>query len=249
MKATAQVSRLSNLERALLVLPILGGVVFGALPFLLGGGFGKLVGFPGNDTFIYRLAGAATFGYAVSLILGLMQNEWEPLRLVVVATLTFNLASILACLMAIVSGDTNLLVYLIFGTSIAISAITIWLLNSHKTSARPAPDLSVGETRMLWLGVVLSGAFGLLPLLVPVLLAQLVGYKGTDVFLIRQAGAASLGYAIMAYYAIRSSVWHEVRLPVVMALTFNGLSFIASVLALLANALRAIRWNGSHSKP
>jgi hypothetical protein len=84
------------------------------------------------------------------------------------------------------------------------------------------------------LGTVLSGAFGLLPLLIPVQGAQLLGFHGTDVFLIRQAGAASLGYAVMAYLGIRSGAWQEIRLPLIMALIFNGFSFIASVIALFS---------------
>jgi hypothetical protein len=85
-------TKLSALERLLLLLSTAGGLVFGALPLLLGGAFGKALGFPGNDSFVYRLAGAATLGYAVALILGLRQGDWAPLRLVVIGTLTFNLA-------------------------------------------------------------------------------------------------------------------------------------------------------------
>jgi hypothetical protein len=61
----------------------------------------------------------------------------------------------------------------------------------------------------------------------------LLGFYGTDIFLIRQAGAASLGYAVMGVYGIRSGAWAELRLPLVMALIFNGFSFVASVVALL----------------
>ena len=86
--------KLSNLERILLLLPLAGGSVFGLFPLLLGGVFGAALGYPGNDSFIYRLGGAATLGYAVALIMGLRQGDWAPLRLVVIATLTFNLASI-----------------------------------------------------------------------------------------------------------------------------------------------------------
>ena len=68
--------QLSNLERILLLLPTAGGLVFGLFPLLLGGAFGSILGFPGNDSFVYRLAGAATLGYAVALILGLRQGEW-----------------------------------------------------------------------------------------------------------------------------------------------------------------------------
>ena len=87
-------TKLSALERLLLLLPTAGGLVFGVFPLLFGGAFGAALGGPGNDAFVYRLAGAATLGYAVALIMGLRQGDWAPLRLVVIATLTFNLASI-----------------------------------------------------------------------------------------------------------------------------------------------------------
>jgi hypothetical protein len=54
------------------------------------------------------------------------------------------------------------------------------------------------------------------------------------VFIIRQAGAASLGYAVMGLIGRRTSAWNEVRLGLIMALIFNGFSFIASVIALFS---------------
>ncbi|HKY54168.1 MAG TPA: hypothetical protein VJM08_07685, partial [Anaerolineales bacterium] len=66
-------TKLSNLERILLLLPTAGGLVFGLFPLLLGGAFGATFGAPGNDSFIYRLGGAATLGYAIALIMGLRQ--------------------------------------------------------------------------------------------------------------------------------------------------------------------------------
>ena len=227
-------TKLSSLERILLLLPAAGGLVFGLFPLLLGGSFGATFGAPGNDSFIYRLGGAATLGYAIALIMGLRQGDWTPLRLVVVATLTFNLASIYACVIQLMAGDTHILVYLILGTSIAITAITLWVLNRHSRGMKAESDVSAWYTRFLVLGTVLSGAFGLLPLLIPVQGAQLLGFHGTDVFLIRQAGAASLGYAVMAYLGIRSGAWLEIKLPLIMALIFNGFSFIASVIALFS---------------
>ena len=38
----------------------------------------------------------------------------------------------------------------------------------------------------------------------------------------------------MAFYAIKSGVWQEVRTSTTMALLFNGLRFVASVIALLS---------------
>ena len=228
-------TKLSNLERILLLLPTVGELIFGLFPLLLGGAFGATFGAPGNDSFIYRLGGAATLGYAVALIMGLRQGDWAPLRLVVVATLTFNLASIFACVVQLMAGNTNILIYLILGTSIAITAITLWVLNRHSNGVQAGRDVSTWYIRFLALGTVLSGAFGLLPLLIPVQGAHLLGFHGTDVFLIRQAGAASLGYAVMAYLGIRSGAWLEIRYPLVMALIFNGFSFIASVIALFSS--------------
>jgi hypothetical protein len=228
--------KLNSLERILLLLPMAGGLIFGLGPFLLGSAVGAAVGFPGNDSFIYRLAGSAAFGYAVALIMGIRQGEWAPLRIVVIGTLTFNLASIFACVAQLMAGDTNIFVYLILAASIIFIAITLWLLNRHGQAGtgRTEGDTSVWYMRFVTLGVVLSGAFGLLPLLIPVWGAQLLGFHGTDVFIIRQAGAASLGYAVMGLYGRRSSTWNDLRLSLVMALIFNGFSLIASVIALFS---------------
>ena len=234
MTAKATTGTLSQTDRWLLLLPIAAGILFGLGPFLLGGSFGTLFGFPGNDSFLYRCAGAAAFGYPVGLLLGLRQQRWSALRLPVIATLTFNLASIFVCAIEFLSGNTRPIVYVITLASIVIAAITASMLRRYSDEQRPAPDISRLLRYGLILGGVLAGAFGLLPLLIPAQFSQLVGYKGTDVFVIRQAGAGSLGYAVMAFLALKSGAWQEVRTATVMALIFNGLAFVASVIALLA---------------
>lgn len=230
-------TKLSNLERILLLLPMAGGLIFGLGPFLLGSAVGAAVGFPGNDAFLYRLAGAAAFGYAVALIMGIRQGEWAPLRQVVIGTLTFNLASIFACAAELMAGDKNIFVYLIFGASVIFIAITLSLLNRHGRAGMKQAEGKPSDwyVRFVTLGTVLSAVFGLLPLLIPAQGAHLLGFHGTDVFIIRQAGAASLGYAVMGLYGRRSSVWSEARLGLIMALIFNGFSFIASLIALFSH--------------
>jgi hypothetical protein len=137
--------------------------------------------------------------------------------------------------MEIVAGSANIMVYLIFGTSIAITAICLWILNRHAGPESSNLDVSPWFIRFITLGTILSAAFGLMPLLIPVLGAKLLGFHGTDVFLIRQAGAASLGYAAVGILGIRSGAWRERTLSMIMALIFNGFSFIASVIALFSH--------------
>jgi hypothetical protein len=223
----------SQTEGLLLLVPILGAVIYGLGPFLLGAGFGLPFGEAGNDSFLYRCAGAATFGYAVGLAIGLRDQSWTILRLPLIGTLTFGVVSIFVGALEILGGNHNALVYLTELASILVTVITATLVMRHSGEPQVAPDVSKLLGYGLILGGVLAGVFGVLPLLIPSQFAQLFGYKGTDVFFIRQAGAASLGYAVVAYLAFQSRVWREVRPAALMALTFNALGFVAAVLALL----------------
>ena len=74
--ATAELLRLTGLEKLLLVIPLLGGLFFGLMPLLAPQLFAQISQATGDDAYIYRLAGAATFGYAVALIMAIRQGEW-----------------------------------------------------------------------------------------------------------------------------------------------------------------------------
>ena len=224
-------AQLSPAERGLLALPMLGGVVFGILPLFLPKLLAMLTGTPGNDPYIYWLAGAATLGYAAALGMGLRQGAWAPLRLVVVAVLVFNLASLYACATEIAGGQAQPLVYLILVASLGFIAISATLLRRHGASVE-APDTATWLTRFLWYATLLATTFGLLALLVPYLFGTTFGFQATDLFLYRQGGAATLGYAVMGVLELRSRRWEELRLPAIMAGTFNGISFIASLVAI-----------------
>jgi hypothetical protein len=229
-------TRLGSLERWLLVIPLAGGLVFGLLPLLVPQAFASFTGFPGNDPFIYRLAGAATFGYAIALILGIRQGTWAAVRLVVIAVLTFNLASLYACGFELISpstaGGAKPVVYLILVTSIAIVAITGSMLYRHRVDARPSPDIASWVARFIVVAAVVAFFFGITPLLYPQLY-RLFGFKVTDIFLYHQAGAATLGYAVLGIFELRSRNWSEIRHPNVMGTVFNGLAFLASLYALI----------------
>nr|HET6901873.1 hypothetical protein [Ktedonobacteraceae bacterium] len=229
-------SRLSGLERWLLVVPLAGGLIFGLFPLLAPGAFAAFTAYSGNDPFIDRLAGAATFGYAVALILGIRQGTWAAVRLVVIAVLTFNLASLYACGFELISpstaGGARPVVYLILVTSIVIVAITGAMLYRHRADARPARDIASWVGTFIVVATILALIFGLTPLFYPQL-THLFGFKVTDVFLYRQAGASTLGYALMGIFELRSRNWLEIRFPSVMAAVFNGLAFLVSLYTLI----------------
>jgi hypothetical protein len=234
MRAAPPVPELSGIERLLLVLPLLGGAFFGLTPIFLPGLLATWSGYPGNDRYIYWLAGAATFGYAVALALGLRQPAWAPVRLLVVAVLTFNLASLYACGAEIASGHARPIAYLILITSLAFVALCAGLLSRHRGLPAEPPDVARWVAWFLTIATLLAATFGLLPLFVPHLFGTLFGFQATDEFLYRQAGAATLGYAVMGVFELRSRHWAALRLPIVMAGVFNGLSFLASLAALAA---------------
>ena len=75
------------------------------------------------------------------------------------------------------------------------------------------------------IAIIAASFFGTLGTFVPVATTHFFGYAGTEVFLYRLAGAATLGYAVMGLFNVRSRNWTEVRLPVLMAIVFNGVSF------------------------
>lgn len=231
-RMAAPADELSATERLLLIVPLLGGAFFGIVPLLFPDLLAAWAGTPGNDHYLYWLAGAATFGYAVALALGVRQAGWAPVRMLVAAVLTFNLASLYACLIEIAAGAQPI-VYLICGTSIALVALCAALLARHRGAASDGPpNIAPWLVWLLRVATLLAAVFGLLPLLAPATFVQLGGGQGTDIFLYRQAGAATLGYATMGLLQLRSRHWAALRLPAVMGLVFNGIAFVASVVAI-----------------
>ncbi len=224
---------LTGLEKLLLVVPLLGGLFFGLMPLLAPKLLAQISAAPGNDPYIYRLAGAATLGYAIALIMAIIGGQWLPARIVVIATLTFNLASIFAIAMTILGGAAAWIVYAILVASITITAITAWMLYRHRPAPAVTPDVAPWLVWLVRLLMVIATLVGASVLFVPTLFAQIFGLAGTDLFLYRQAGAATLGYGVMGFFQLRSPSWEQWRLPSVMSLVFNGVSFIVSVLAVI----------------
>jgi hypothetical protein len=112
----------------ILALATLSAAVFGLGP-QLPGPFASLMGYRGQDEYIYRLAGAACFGYAAMGIQELRSLHWDDLRLPNVMALVFNGLAFLASAFELLAGRGTLLVYLValaagFFT-VAIAAILV----------------------------------------------------------------------------------------------------------------------------
>src|SRR5438105_3376296 len=225
-------------ERAPLPVPLAGGATFGAISFLALPSLVTVLGYAGTDTYIYRLGGAATLGYAVALGLAVRDGSWAAARWVVLATLVFNVVSTTACAIEIARGRAQPVVYVILVASIFICAITAALLARHRVPEGPA-DAAPWIAWTTGIATVAAAVFGILPLF-PGTFASPAGYTGADPFVWRQAGAATLGYAAMGAGELVTRRWAEIRLPAVMAVVFNGLAFVASVLELLSHGLTVL---------
>jgi hypothetical protein len=137
-----------------------------------------------------------------------------------------------ACAIEIASGQAQPLVYLILVASLGFIAISASLLRRHGAGSAEPPDTAPWMVWFLWIATLLAATFGLLALLVPYLFGTTFGFQATDLFLYRQGGAATLGYAVMGVLELRSRRWEDLRLPAIMAGAFNGISFLASVVAI-----------------
>lgn len=124
---------LTEREKALLGVPLLGGIVFGVFP-LFPSLFAALFHFSGRDPYIYQLAGAATFGYAVVLFQAVKGNaSWQEIKYVVVATLTFNVLSLYACFRSLTTTfEAVPVIYAITAASVIIVIITTWLIRKYR---------------------------------------------------------------------------------------------------------------------
>ena len=226
---------LSDLERTLMVVPLLAATVFGILPFFFTSWFANITGFSSNDQFIYHIAGAVTIAYAVALTGALMDGRWIPIRPLVFAELTLNLGSLIACVLAIIGGNPPGVVYLILAASILVIAITAYLLNNHRNTPRPTPDLAQFTTNSTIIAIVLATATGAAAFFLPNVLGPLFGYKATDIFVYQQAGAATLGAAAAGLTQLLSGAWVEARWATVLASVFNGMGFLASAWSIYNN--------------
>ena len=65
--------------------------------------------------------------------------------------------------------------------------------------------------------------------------------SGHDGFVYRQGAAATLGAAAGGLLVLRTRTWAAARIPALMAVTFNGLAVIASVIEIVGGG-QPIAW-------
>jgi hypothetical protein len=210
-----------------------GSFALGLPMFVFPRPFAQFAGFSGDDTFIYELGGAAMLGYAVGIGLGVRGRVWDPMRFLVLATYVFAAIAFLAGFVGFASNQINGVVVLISIWAVIVAYALAQVLVAHRGSRAGPRDVARWVGVVLTLATIAAAVFGLGPQL-PGSFASLMGYKGTDEYVYRVAGAACFGYAAMGIQELRSLHWDDMRLPSVMALVFNGLAFVASLLEIAA---------------
>src|SRR5579871_3741313 len=229
-------------ERILLVLPALAGLILGGLLLFLPRSFAAIAQFSADDAYIYQLAGAAILGYGVAASIGLFQRSWLGVRLVVIGIFVNNLGSLYACAMALFTGQAPFSVLLFLIISLLFIALCGLLLFRHRAVARPESNFASRALQVfLIVGAVAAGAFGILPLFVPSLFTFFHLHINAP-FVIREAGAASLGYAAVAVLAQRAKNSQELPLITVMAAIFNGAGGVVSIPYLLTGGILFLPW-------
>jgi len=195
--------------------------------------FARVADLAGDDLFIYELGGAAMLGYAVALGIGLRRGIWPPIRFVILGTYMFAAIAFLAGFVAFASNQITGFVVIFSLWAVIVAYALAQILVAHRGSVAGPRDVARWVAVVLALATVSAAVFGLGPQL-PGPFASFVGYKGTDEYVYRLAGAACFGYAAMGVQELRSLHWDDMKLPNVMALVFNGLAFLASVFEILA---------------
>ena len=229
--------------RALLLVQVAAAGFFGAFPFLFPEAFASVFGFAGSEPFIYRLLGAASLGYAAAALLGFRRPRWAEHRIPAVATLTFNLAAVVAAVISLLAGDRQFLVYFILAAAAAFSLITAyWLVRDSGPISPAAPAVGTSFRGLLALGTAAAAFFGLVPLLAAEPFAALAGFVADDLFVYRLAGAAALGYATAGLLEVREAGAAAIHLQVRAALVFNALSAVAAAIYLLGGGGSPVGW-------
>jgi phosphotransferase system glucose/maltose/N-acetylglucosamine-specific IIC component len=152
--------------------------------------------------------------------------------LVVVATLVYSLGALYSCALAFGDASAQPIVSVIVANSLLELAACGWLLLRFRDQRGGLPDIPRSGVAVVVIATVAALVTGLPALLLPQPVGHVLGYRVTDVIVLRLAGAATCGYAVMGALELRSRHWGEMRLPVLMAMVFNGAGLLATLVSL-----------------
>ena len=211
----------------------MGSLALGLPLYVFPRPFAHFAGLSGDDTFIYELGGAAMIGYGVALALGVRNGLWSPIRFVVLGTYAFTVLVFLAGFVSFVSNQITGIVVVVSLWAVVVAWAVAQILVAHRGAVAGPRNVATWVAVVLALATLSAAVFGLGPQAAGPF-ASVMGYRGTDEYVYRLAGAACFGYAVIGIQELRSLHWDDMRLPNVMALVFNGLAFLASAFEILA---------------
>jgi hypothetical protein len=172
-------------------------------------------------------------GYAVALALGVRSGLWSPIRFVVLGTYVFVAIAFFAGFASFAGNQISGFVVIVSLWAVVTAWAVAQILVAHRGAVAGPRDVAAWVVVILAVATLSAAVFGLAPQAAGPF-AALMGYKGTDEFIYRLAGAACFGYAAMGIQELRSLHWDDMRLPNVAALVFNGLAFLASAFEMVA---------------
>jgi hypothetical protein len=86
---------------------------------------------------------------------------------------------------------------------------------------------------LLVLQLAVAVLFGLGPFLLPGPVAAVFGYTGHEPFYYQLAGAATIGYGLVAFFALRERTsWPAIKIPIAATFGFNLTAVLASAISL-----------------
>ena len=220
--------------KATLIAQAAAGLVFGLAPLLASGAYASTLGFSGDDTLVYRLGGAATFGYFVAPVIALAWRAgWRQIAIPAIATLTFTIGAFLASAWELLVGAQQSVVpFMVIAGAVFTVIAAYWVRRDEGPSEDRGRPLTMPARVVLALATLSAGTFGVLPLLVPDTFASLFGVIGTDTWVFRLAGAGCFGYATAGIASLLAPGYRPMRIQNIAAISFNALGAISAWVAL-----------------
>ena len=223
----------TGLFRIALGVQVLAAGFFGLFPYLAPADFARAFGLAGDEPYLLRLAGAATIGYAVSALIGLIRGSWMSLRIPIASTFTFNVTAAAASLVAIDETGLAPLPVLVGIAASAFATISAyWLWRNEGPADAGGATFEPGFRLTQAAATVVASAIGLWELLLPRAFASLFDLSPADLVIIRLAGAATLGLGVAGLLSLIVDHWPAIRIQTIAAITSNVAVAIASAIYL-----------------